>query len=284
MTARLDSCSPISSTALVCAEMRAQYTDIPYVKEIYAFADTRANVDRLEHTLLAEASRTRESRLHLSILEGRYRALNHVLKNTNHVIVEIAAGLSPRGLELTSVPYIETDLPAMIDLKRKLVGELGKERPAYVLHPMNALDKNSFQEVDELVSSFGMPASVVQEGLAMYLSRPEQEQLRENVSSFMKRHPGSVWLTTDFSSRPLVSGSGCVPVMKKIEQSTGRTFNRFESDEEVYSFLESADLQVTIIGNPFIAKNLGCLERLGISAAEAASIASSYRVWRISAE
>ena len=69
--------------------------------------------------------------------------------------------------------------------------------------------------------------------------------------------------------------------MKKIEKETGREFNRFQNDDQVYKFLQKGGLNGKPLSNHHLIDKLSCLEKLQITKDEAKSIADTYKVWKI---
>jgi O-methyltransferase involved in polyketide biosynthesis len=99
-------------------------------------------------------------------------------------IIELAAGLSPRGAAMTRaspITYIEVDLPAMIAKKRELFARTAEGRAA--------LDRLALVAGDALTLDLAPLAPAVErtlviaEGLCMYLSRPARATLFAKVAA-----------------------------------------------------------------------------------------------------
>ena len=110
--------SKISPTAVFCARMRAKQ-NVPLAKEIIKVVDTKfknliENLPDYENTLNSKSD-------FIPFIEGRYYSLNNVLSKINNAfIVEIASGLSPKGLEFLNKKgtiYVETELKELINIK-----------------------------------------------------------------------------------------------------------------------------------------------------------------------
>ena len=118
----------ISSTALLCAKIKAEYTNLPYTTDIYKLAirDKEKWDGIVDSPFLKDAVKIPSFRDKLSVLEGRYIAINDTINTlTNCLILELSAGLSSRFLELSDRNfYAETDLPAMVSLKKKIHGRI----------------------------------------------------------------------------------------------------------------------------------------------------------------
>src|SRR6185436_10973917 len=82
------------------------------------------------------------------MLLARHRAIDHLLDRAiadGRVgqVIEIAAGLSPRGWRFTErhqdLTYLEADLPDMAARKRAILAEVGPESPRHRVVDVDAL-------------------------------------------------------------------------------------------------------------------------------------------------
>jgi len=278
-----DNFSRISGTALLCLEARAKFTDLPYVKEMFNYVYRKT--EYCSSLLFDKIMKNPSSRKRISTLETSYVAINEILMNLNHPVIEIAAGLSPRGLEFSDkVPYMETDLPDMISLKKEIAGKI-KPRSSHYFASLNIIDKESFYYFfKNLPPDFdGKPVAVVSEGLMMYFSEREKVQMRDNLAGLSKIHNNAVyWVTTDFSARDTFQDDILIDtVMKNVEKSTKRKLNRFSSDADVRKFLNSASLKGKVFSIEHIADKLSCLDKLDIPKDELRDILHLSRPWVI---
>ena len=116
----------ISSTALLCAEVKAKYTDLPYAEEIYKLIseNQKKQNEIIDPSFLKYATNDSLFKTNLSLLEGRHLAINDAIDNLSGCpILELSAGLSSRGLEFSNRFYIETDLPEIILIKKKILNK-----------------------------------------------------------------------------------------------------------------------------------------------------------------
>lgn len=120
------------------------------------------------------------------------------------VFVELAAGLSRRGLAFSadpSVRYVEVDLPAVIRHKETLLqrSEAGRR----------ILARSNLQRVGADVASVALPSlvpttdkasespqriCVIAEGLMMYLDADQQRGLWCRIAAWLRDHPDSLFL------------------------------------------------------------------------------------------
>ena len=283
----------ISSTALLCAKIKAEYTNLPYAADIYRLAvrDTEKFNGIIDSSFLEHAVQIPSFRGKLSVLEGRHIAINDAINTlTNCPVLELSAGLSSRFLELSGRNfYAETDLQEMVLLKKRIVrqilGEKSDESSHRYILPLNPMDlPELFSFGENFIKEFNEnPLAIINEGLLMYLSTKEQEQLRDNLGLFLDKYsPEGYWITTDFSSRPIEKENDAVNfVMKRIEKETGRAFNRFQNEEQVNRFLSEGSLKGKPLPNHHLLNKLSCLKKAGITREEAVGVADLYKVWKI---
>jgi O-methyltransferase involved in polyketide biosynthesis len=186
--------STISPSAMSLLLMKSQ-TAIPYAKQASALLWGDSIPDDLSHALVGENARRR-----LRHFEGRYRSLDKLLAEAALTrVLEIGAGLSFRGLELTRASdtfYLDTDLPNIAALKAELVAQLhpGPLIGTLRIQALNAVDDDAFEAAIDAVPPG--PIAVANEGLLVYLDGTEKARLAANVRRALKAR-GGVWLTAD---------------------------------------------------------------------------------------
>lgn len=229
----------ISPTALLVAYMRAE-TDIPFTTEIARLTGAR----EAAKALLGEDLET-FLEYRGGYTELRYKALDAAVARCDPgSVLELAGGLSPRGLAST-LPYLETDLPDMVAAKAELVQALGR-RLGHSLAPLNALGPDLLA----MAQRMERPA-IIHEGLLLYFGADERRQLTENVAAVLHTVPGSVWVTTDVYLRerytslvhahPRVTGA-----VERLRQQTGRSLidNVFANEDEATALFAACGLSV----------------------------------------
>ena len=258
----------ISPTALLTAYVR-QFTDIPYTKEISeltnAFATVNQWMDREQANSVLGG---------LAVLvEGRYKAIEQVLSQFHATqILELASGLLPRGTILSQQPeitFIESDLPAMIQQKQQLTRQLVGERPN--LHFL-AIDATSNLNSSRLNDYFqpNRPVSILCEGLLMYLTLAEKQQVFANVREILQSF-GGVWITPDLSTMEKSIPASTTPQQmeqmdRKFLNLTGRTIaeNTFIDLDHAKQFVQEQGFQMEEFSALEMLDQLECLPTLGI--------------------
>lgn len=191
--------SLISPTAKVTAHLRAE-TGIPYSKEIDILCDCKKATDKVFNN--------EDMGWKAPKIELRYKALSKVLENEIAIkgisqVLELAAGILPRGMIMSANPhilYIETDLLDVVEEKKKLVADIDAEilkRGNYLVTSLNGVDTEEFNIVTTKFRKDKV--AVINEGLLAYLSVSEKEILARNIHSFLLEY-GGVWITPDLSN------------------------------------------------------------------------------------
>jgi len=230
----------ISYTALGVAYARS-LSDIPYCSEIADICGASA---------LSEAERQVYAAL-APYFEVRFKAINRlVARESISNVLELASGLSPRGLIMADDPnvyYIETDLPAILDTKKRLLAALHKVDPRHgppehlTLLPLNVLDEHTFVSVAQQFPPG--PLAIIHEGLLAYFSHNEKKILAEIVHQILSK-AGGVWITTDVFTRDDIRKSapsrGEQDAVKGVLADTGRDYvaNAFSTQAEAKDFFE----------------------------------------------
>ncbi|MFB3764983.1 MAG: class I SAM-dependent methyltransferase [Methanotrichaceae archaeon] len=190
--------------------------------------------------------------------EARYKIVNYLLK-AHHInqILEIASGVSPRGLEMArdpSVEYVEVDLIDAIQVKKDIIKRLiaksiVSKQPNLHLEEGNALN---LQDLLKATRFFGeRPIAVVNEGFLDYLDLEEKTIFARNVHRLLERF-GGIWITPDIptkaqdeqvvsSVKHLLSNETLQERAGNIRRITGVDIlkNRFESEDVAQTFFEN---------------------------------------------
>lgn len=123
-------------------------------------------------------------------------------------VFEIAAGFSPRGLEMTSDPnvtYVEVDLAENARLKRKIVNAIitkstiGSRRNIY-FEEGDVLDLTSLQSAIKYLDKT-KPITIITEGLLRYLTFAEKTMAAKNIKVLLEQFSGT-WIVSDTDLKP----------------------------------------------------------------------------------
>jgi O-methyltransferase involved in polyketide biosynthesis len=136
------------------------------------------------------------------LLLARHRVIDHLLEGavlTGDVgqVVELAAGLSPRGLRLRrahpEVTYVEVDLPDMARRKRRALDRADALGPR---HRVEAADVFT-PELEEVFTTLDprLGVAVVTEGLLNYFPTPDVTRLWGRLATATRDHPHGLYLS-----------------------------------------------------------------------------------------
>lgn len=198
-----ESYEKISPTAKFVAYMRT-FTDIPCAKEIAE----ESGSEKVFQELTDESAK---STVRLApYWEARYKATNHILVEYGITqILEIAAGLSPRGLAMTRDPkiiYVVTDLPQILDVERTIAETIlarsNSHRPNLYFRAVNAMDMESLSTA-AAAFKYDKPIAIITEGLLPYFNRSEKGTLAGNIHELLGKYDG-IWITSDVHTRQYV--------------------------------------------------------------------------------
>lgn len=125
-------------------------------------------------------------------------------------VVEIAAGLSPRGYRLRQkypqLTYIEADLPGMAARKGNLLNKIGVGEQHQV-RACNILEESGDESIAALLATLdpNKKTAIVTEGLVNYFELPVIRQVWARMAEGLKGFPAGYYVTDlypDFADHP----------------------------------------------------------------------------------
>lgn len=269
MTTRTTDYDAVIPTGWLTAYGRT-FSDIPYAREVFEVLEVMRNqsdsaelLHKMKNTELAPK------------FEARYKLIDKLLRASGtKQILEVASGLSTRGVAMTadpSITYVEVDLPLMMADKRKIFGELQQrgtlpQRPNLHLLDGNAMNIDDLRRATSLFQPHE-PIAVLTEGLLRYLTLDEQARYTAHVVDLLKAF-GGIWITPDISLRRAPRGDGTTATRRTmITQVTGKdvSANRFRDLAHAVSFFEEKGLRVERRAFTEVAGELTSPQTLGLS-------------------
>lgn len=173
--------------------------------------------------------------------KGTSRALCEQIKAGVGIVIEVAAGLSPRSLQFAQVPYFECDLKPVCALKKEIFKGLNRNEKAKNIFSVDLTDVKGLKNFLLKVSKDFRTgkAIIVSEGLFWYLKREDiQTMAKIFVQVFGDR---LVWISPD-----------CPPDMtnsedyrKKISDSAKSKRNTFRDKDDFVDFFEKLGFGVS---------------------------------------
>lgn len=142
-------------------------------------------------------------------LLARHQCLEHLLNraiDSGRIgqVVEIAAGLSPRGFRTMrrfrgrKLVYVEGDLPAMAAHKRARLSAMSAQVPGHHVVDLDALadsGKGSLDSVCERLLDPAVGTAIITEGLSSYFDRSVATGLWRRIAGVLQRFPTGVYLS-----------------------------------------------------------------------------------------
>lgn len=117
-------------------------------------------------------------------------------------IVEVAAGLSPRGWRFRNhygdrITYVEADLPGMLAHKRRVLAQLGGETPHHRTAEIDALIDDGPTSIHDVLATLdpGVGTAIITEGLVNYFDRPTLLGMWTRFGEGLRRFPSSLYLS-----------------------------------------------------------------------------------------
>ncbi len=230
----------VGPTAKMVAYMRT-FSDIPYSEQI-------SSMTKSEEVVTKQYGDQREQfQKRAPVLEARFKAVSRLVDQVgSRNILELASGISPRGLIMTedsAVTYVETDLPEMLhekaDLIRDVLGAQNVVRTNLHVMEVDAVNREQLQEAVNLTSG---EITIAQEGLFVYMPRRDQEKVARNVLGIL-RDRGGAWITDVALKLEMTQhrDSKRKAMVSALQQEININLykNAFADDAEVQSFFES---------------------------------------------
>lgn len=231
----------VSVTALVPAFARGEYTKIPWAKEMLAVLRERGA------TLSDGPWPEHSTRDYAPLFEARFSAVSRAVEEKGATqVLELAAGFSPRGMELAQrgVVYVEADLAESTVLKREIVTAiLGSVPKNLHLCAASVIDR---AQLLACCSPFTTerPVAITTEGLLRYLTFEEKTQLSANVTEILQRF-GGWWITPDIHLRCWAQRQS-LKYLQSEQEMLGRNLdaNYFADLDDAQQFFESCGFAV----------------------------------------
>jgi O-methyltransferase involved in polyketide biosynthesis len=260
----------ISPTAVLVALMRARYTNMPYAAEIYSAVRqmTKPYFSKRPPSIFRRLFKFSPGTTgRLAYLEGRYLSLNEAVNklDDSYTVIEIASGLSARGLERMSRPSEKSMA----------------QSPKYHFYALNALDPIAWDELGRrFFGGNNSNIAVIHEGLAQYLTAEEKVKLRDSIAGFFDRYAAKgVWITTDFYAYEKMRKTWMLKFLdRRIEKKTSRKFHQFATLEEIVKFLEQGGFQASLQDCSFIFDRLTCVDKVPLDKSRVREVLRMYKI------
>ena len=179
-----------------------------------------------------------------ALMLARHRGINGVLTraiDSGRVgqVVEIAAGLSPRGWDLMRrygerLSYVETDLVAMAQTKRVLLERAGLLSARHRVVELDVLAENGPQSLEAVLATLdpGVGTAIITEGLMNYFAPEVALGVWRRFAQVLGRFPQGVYLSDMYPRRE--QNGAVVGAFGKLMQAfvRGRMHTHFACDAQ----------------------------------------------------
>ncbi len=185
-------------------------------------------------------------------------------------VVEVAAGLSPRGWRFRTrfgdaLTYVEADLPGMIAHKRRILAQLGGETAHHRTVEVDALAEDGLTSIAAVCASLDgtRGTAIITEGLLNYFSRDHVLGMWRRFGLALARFPRGLYLS-DLNLREDNVGPFEATFTWLLGAFVrGRVHVDFTSAEDVERALDSCGLDGVVLDPRDFAFELEGLERHG---------------------
>ena len=185
-------------------------------------------------------------------------------------VVEVAAGLSPRGWRFATryadrITYVEADLPGMLARKRRILATLGGETAHHRTAEVNALADTGPTSLAAVCATLDPTrgTAIVTEGLLNYFERDVVLAMWRRFATVLRRFPRSLYLSDlmlgDDNRGPVSTGfSWLLSAFVR-----GRVHMQFATAEHTEGALEAAGLTGILLDPRDFTSELENLEVAG---------------------
>jgi O-methyltransferase involved in polyketide biosynthesis len=184
-------------------------------------------------------------------LLARHRAIDAVLERAIDEgrvsqVMEVAAGLSPRGLRFTRrygdrLTYVEADLPEMVDRKRAALERIGPSSEHHRVEEVDALRDGGPGSLAELADRLdaGAGLAIITEGLLGYLEKDDVREIWRRFALTLGRFEQGMYISDIHVGELQNVQVRAFRVLLSLFVR-GRVHLHFGTDEEIVASLKDA--------------------------------------------
>lgn len=199
-----------------------------------------------------------------TFLLQRHLIIDHLIERAiteNGVtqVLEIACGLSPRGLRLRQrfpqIHMVETDLPDMARRKAVKLAASGRLGQHHQVSPIDILAEDGEQTLEAVINRVfdeEGPVVVVTEGLSNYFSLPVISDFWRRLATALSQRPGSVYLTDSYLLPPQPLLRGGIDLLSKVlgGMTHSQVSFHFRDDDDARRHFLATGFEAVTVHNP----------------------------------
>jgi hypothetical protein len=247
------------------------YSDIPYAEDLRKLAEMDPKFYKIDEEV-------RANHVCAPRFETRFKSIsNLIIQYGCSNILELGAGLSPRGLIFSKDPkitYIEVDLD--IEKKVQLVGQLALKEVRYNLsfESLNVLTEEA--KLMAIAMRLKSPIAIICEGLLPYLGGFSNQNILARIIRNILVCKGGKWITSDFELKGNRTSEGIFSKISGVDIKA----NSFENEEAVNQFISDNGFQAEVFDRSYLAGEIVSDKKLNLDQNEV-SIALKGRKVRV---
>jgi len=280
----------VEQTAYVAAHVR-KHAGIEYADEIALDSDIESAFREFD---IGEERRTLVG--FAPLIEAKWLTINQAVESRDYRnVLEIAVGLSPRGLVMTTNPdvtFVASDLKRMIGIHerevRRVLKDSSEERSNYHFREVDVLEEDQIRAAIEVFDS--KPVAVISEGFFPYLSKDQKSRAFGNIWRTL-RSSGGALIACDITTKSRIKGyMNAGPeidrVIKAISGSTSRDLyeNSFDDEAELERMIQGVGFVSTRLSQEDVMHLLQSPAKLEIDETKIRDLLKDNYVWCLSAK
>lgn len=180
----------------------------------------------------------------------------HVDAGRVTTVIELAAGLSPRGWRFckrySKLTYIETDLAHMAKLKRRLLDQAKLGSPNHRVETVDVMKDAGPGSLATLAASIEARegVAIITEGLMSYLDPPAAQDTWQRIAQELKRFEHGVYLSDSYvkTDRYGLAGKFFRAFIQRVVR--GRMHLHFDSVSHANKILKAAGFAKAMLHRP----------------------------------
>lgn len=293
--------NPVFNTAKSCVQLHAATGDEDSRQLLGAlgfggFADAKDN-DRVPAELVEKVKRLFP--VYTVLTDSRFQIVNNLIKSfSDRTVVDLPCGYTARGIKMSRQGrvYYGFDLPAVTDdiapATAKIVGDDKNIHYA-------AVDATNYDSMAAPLKDEKKDLLITTEGLLMYFTQQELEEVFSNIRRILQKHGGS-WIIVDrtyythdsaIASAVLDNDPGLVALYTAITKKAAGTtadvkFNDniiFKgTDEEIKTFIGKMGFEVKEIGmGDYLPDHFGVLAPMSAEDARVRDVFRGMYFWEL---
>ena len=190
--------NPVFNTAKSCTQLIAAAGDEDAKKltEVLGFPPFGAKISERPVPEEMVEQIKKMSPAYMILIESRFGSVNRLIESRkDSQIVDLPCGYTSRGIRMSKQGrvYFGFDLPAVIDDIGPAVKSIIGENDGITYH---AVDATNYESLEEPFNGENHDLLITTEGLLMYFSQSELEEVFGNIRRLLQKYGGS-WVTTD---------------------------------------------------------------------------------------